>query len=89
MTTFQKIIMPLAKPAILTSWILSFTLSLDDVIVSSFVTSPNYTILPLKIYSMVKLGISPEINALSTLMLLFSLLLIILSHMKFKQGFNQ
>ncbi len=86
LTTFLKIIYPLAKPAVITGWILSFTLSLDDVIISSFVTTPSYTILPLKVYSMVKVGISPEINALSTIMLLGSLLLILISHVTFKKS---
>ncbi|WP_127959359.1 spermidine/putrescine ABC transporter permease PotC [Serratia microhaemolytica] len=75
----RKIILPLAMPAIAASWLLSFTLSMDDVVVSSFVTSPSYEILPLKIYSMVKVGISPEVNALATILLLFSLLLVLLS----------
>jgi spermidine/putrescine transport system permease protein len=69
----------LAKPAIAAGWLLSFTLSLDDVIVSSFVTGPTYEILPLKIYSMVKVGISPEVNALATIMLIISLALVITS----------
>ncbi|MEF1174310.1 spermidine/putrescine ABC transporter permease PotC, partial [Vibrio sinaloensis] len=56
----KQIILPLAKPAVAAGWLLSFTLSLDDVIISSFVTGPTYEILPLKIYSMVKVGISPE-----------------------------
>lgn len=72
----SKIILPLAFPAVAASWLLSFTLSLDDVIVSSFVTNPSYEILPLKIYSMVKVGISPEVNALATIMLVASLLLV-------------
>ena len=62
-TILSKIILPLAKPAVAAGWLLSFTLSLDDVIISSFVTGPTYEILPLKIYSMVKVGISPEVNA--------------------------
>nr|WP_193013949.1 spermidine/putrescine ABC transporter permease PotC [Vibrio casei] len=65
-TILKRIIFPLAKPAIAAGWLLSFTLSLDDVIISSFVTGPSYEILPLKIYSMVKVGISPEVNALAT-----------------------
>ncbi|WP_028108573.1 spermidine/putrescine ABC transporter permease PotC [Ferrimonas futtsuensis] len=73
---FRKIILPLAAPAIFAGWLLSFTLSLDDVIISSFVTGPAYEILPLKIYSMVKVGVSPEVNALATLMLILSLLLV-------------
>ncbi len=75
----KQIIFPLAKPAVAAGWLLSFTLSLDDVIISSFVTGPAYEILPLKIYSMVKVGISPEVNALATLMLVVSLVLVALS----------
>ncbi|WP_371876180.1 spermidine/putrescine ABC transporter permease PotC [Vibrio sp. HB161653] len=75
----NKIIFPLAKPAIAAGWLLSFTLSLDDVIISSFVTGPTYEILPLKIYSMVRVGISPEVNALATVMLVVSLLLVMAS----------
>ncbi|MFT8258317.1 MAG: spermidine/putrescine ABC transporter permease PotC [Candidatus Symbiodolus clandestinus] len=78
-TILRKIILPLALPALLSSWLLSFTLSLDDVVISAFVSGPTYEILPLKIYSLVKVGISPEINALATLLLLTSLLLIVLS----------
>jgi spermidine/putrescine transport system permease protein len=77
----KKIILPLAKPAVAAGWLLSFTLSLDDVIISSFVTGPTYEILPLKIYSMVKVGISPEVNALATVMLVVSLILVITSQL--------
>ncbi|ASU22249.1 spermidine/putrescine ABC transporter permease PotC [Vibrio qinghaiensis] len=77
----SKIILPLAKPAVAAGWLLSFTLSLDDVIISSFVTGPTYEILPLKIYSMVKVGISPEVNALATVMLVVSLALVITSQL--------
>lgn len=77
----KKIILPLALPAVSAGWLLSFTLSMDDVIVSSFVTGPDYEILPLKIYSMVKVGVSPEINALATILLLLSLLLVIASQL--------
>ncbi|QMV14448.1 spermidine/putrescine ABC transporter permease PotC [Vibrio spartinae] len=76
----HKIILPLAKPAVASGWLISFTLSLDDVIISSFVTGPSYEILPLKIYSMVKVGISPEVNALATVMLLISFTLVVISH---------
>lgn len=77
----SKIILPIIKSAVISGWLLSFTLSLDDVIVSSFVTGPQYEILPLKIYSMVKIGISPEVNALATLMLAVSLLLVVISQL--------
>ncbi len=77
----KQIILPLAKPAVAVGWLLSFTLSLDDVIISSFVTGPTYEILPLKIYSMVKVGISPEVNALATVMLIVSLVLVVISQL--------
>ncbi|MGI9894473.1 spermidine/putrescine ABC transporter permease PotC [Vibrio natriegens] len=77
----KKIILPLAKPAVAAGWLLSFTLSLDDVIISSFVTGPTYEILPLKVYSMVKVGISPEVNALATVMLIVSLVLVVISQL--------
>jgi spermidine/putrescine transport system permease protein len=77
--------LPLAKPAVAAGWLLSFTLSLDDVIISSFVTGPTYEILPLKIYSMVKVGISPEVNALATVMLVVSLVLVIASQLLAKE----
>ncbi len=77
----SKIILPLAAPAIVAGWLLSFTLSLDDVIVSSFVTGPSFEILPLKIYSMVRMGVSPEVNALATIMLVISLVLVVLSQL--------
>ncbi|WP_100752304.1 MULTISPECIES: spermidine/putrescine ABC transporter permease PotC [Vibrio] len=80
-TILKQIILPLAKPAVAAGWLLSFTLSLDDVIISSFVTGPTYEILPLKIYSMVKVGISPEVNALATVMLIVSLFLVIVSQL--------
>ncbi|NTU36529.1 spermidine/putrescine ABC transporter permease PotC [Vibrio diabolicus] len=79
--TLKQIILPLAKPAVAAGWLLSFTLSLDDVIISSFVTGPTYEILPLKIYSMVKVGISPEVNALATVMLVVSLILVVISQL--------
>jgi spermidine/putrescine transport system permease protein len=78
-TILRKIVLPLAMPAVAAGWLLSFTLSMDDVVVSSFVTGPSYEILPLKIYSMVKVGVSPEVNALATILLLLSLVLVIAS----------
>ncbi len=74
--TFRWVILPLVTPAILSGWLLSFTLSLDDVIISSFVTGPEYEILPVRVYSMVKVGISPEVNVLATLLLALSLVLV-------------
>ena len=81
MIILRKIILPLAMPAVAAGWLLSFTLSMDDVVVSSFVTGPSYEILPLKIYSMVKVGVSPEVNALATILLLLSLGLVMASQL--------
>lgn len=66
---FRHIILPIAFPAVLAGWLLSFTLSLDDVIISFFTTGPTFEVLPLRIYSMVRLGIKPEVNALCVLMI--------------------
>jgi spermidine/putrescine transport system permease protein len=70
MTVFLKITIPLMLPAIIAGMLLSFTLSIDDVIISYFVTGPTFQILPLTIYSMVRVGVTPEINALCTVTLL-------------------
>lgn len=78
-TILRKILLPLLLPAIVSGWLLSFTISLDDVVVSSFVTSASYEVLPLKIFSLVKTGVTPEVNALATLMIVFSLSLVIVS----------
>lgn len=80
-----RIVLPLLRPALLSSWLLSFTLSLDDVIVSSFVTGPAYDVLPLKIFSMVKVGVKPEVNALATLMVALSLVLVVISQLFLKE----
>ena len=76
--TFYKIMLPTLFPAILSGWLLSFTLSLDDVIISSFVTGPGFEILPVRVFSMVKVGVSPEVNALATILLAISLTLVAL-----------
>ncbi len=74
--TLHQIVLPLVMPAIMAGWLLSFTLSLDDVVVSFFVTGPAFEVLPLKIYSMVRLGVKPEVNALATLLFALSLSLV-------------
>jgi len=67
--TFFKVIIPMIKPAIIASFLLSVTLSIDDFVITFFVAGPGSTTLPLQIYSMIKFGVSPEINALSTLLI--------------------
>lgn len=78
--TFLRVTLPLIAPGILAGALLSFTLSLDDVIISFFVTGPQSTTLPLKVYSMVsKSGVTPEINALSTLLLVVTITIIVVA----------
>jgi putrescine transport system permease protein len=66
---FIDITLPIIAPALLSSWLLSFTLSLDDLVISSFVSGPGAGTLPMVIYSKVKLGVSPDINALASLII--------------------
>ncbi len=61
--------LPIIAPALASSWLLSFTLSLDDLVISSFVSGPGASTLPMVIYSKVKLGVSPDVNALATLII--------------------
>ena len=77
--TFRHITLPLIFPGILGGALLAFTLSLDDFVITFFTSGPGSTTLPLRIYSMVKTGVTPEINALSTLMLAASMVLVLAS----------
>jgi putrescine transport system permease protein len=67
-TVFFRITMPLIAPALAAGWLLAFTLSLDDLVVASFVSGPGASTLPMVVYSSVRLGVSPQINALATLL---------------------
>ncbi len=67
--TFFSVTLPLILPGVIAGWMLAFTLSLDDLVVASFVTGPGATTLPMKIYSQVRLGVTPEINAISTILI--------------------
>ena len=66
---FRLVTLPIIAPAVISRWLLAFTLSLDDLVIASFATGPSATTLPIKIFSAVRLGVSPEINALSTIMI--------------------
>jgi putrescine transport system permease protein len=66
--TFRLVTLPLIMPALAGGWLLAFTLSLDDLVIASFTTGPGATTLPMRIYSQVRLGVTPEINAISTLL---------------------
>jgi len=67
---FFLITLPIIMPALVSGWLLAFTLSIDDLVVASFVSGPSSTTLPMKVFSSVRLGLSPKINALATLMIL-------------------
>ncbi|MQY42034.1 ABC transporter permease subunit [Epibacterium sp. SM1969] len=69
METFRLVTLPIIAPAVISGWLLAFTLSLDDLVIASFTAGPAATTLPIKIFSAVRLGVSPEINALSTLLI--------------------
>ncbi len=77
--TFRYVTLPLISPGIIASAMLTFTMSLDDFVISFFVSGPNSTTLPLYIYGLVKRGVSPEINALSTLLIVTTILFIVLA----------
>lgn len=67
--TFRLVTLPIIAPAVISGWLLAFTLSLDDLVIASFTSGPSATTLPMKIWSSVRLGVSPEINALSTILI--------------------
>lgn len=68
-TVFFRITLPLIAPAIVAGWLLSFTLSLDDLVIASFMAGPGSTTLPMRVFSSVRLGVTPEINALATILI--------------------
>lgn len=68
--TFFQITLPMIAPAVAAGWLLAFTLSLDDLVIASFVSGPGATTLPMVVFSSVRLGVSPKINALATLIIL-------------------
>jgi len=78
--TFKKVVLPLITPGLIAAALLSFTLSIDDFVITFFVAGEGATTLPLYIYSMIKYGSTPVINALSTLILLATFLLVIVYH---------
>jgi putrescine transport system permease protein len=67
--TFMSVTLPLIAPAIAAGFLLAFTLSLDDLVIASFTSGPGATTLPMRIYSQVRLGVTPEINAASTILI--------------------
>ncbi|MCW5588390.1 MAG: ABC transporter permease subunit [Legionellales bacterium] len=80
-----KILLPILFSAIASAWLLGFTLSLDDVLISYFVSGPSFQILPLAIYSMVRHGVRPDVNALCALMFSATLILVIGAHTLYRK----
>ncbi len=84
--TFRRITLPLILPGILGGALLAFTISLDDFIISFFTTGPGGTLLPIEVYGRVKRAVTPTINAISTVMLLLSMLLVLASQLVQQHG---
>jgi putrescine transport system permease protein len=78
-TVLTRITLPGIRPALISGWLLAFTLSLDDLVIASFVTGPSATTLPMAVFSSVRLGVSPEVNALATLFLAVVFVLVALA----------
>lgn len=78
-TVLTRVTLPGISPALVSGWLLAFTLSLDDLVIASFVTGPSATTLPMAVFSSVRLGVSPEVNALATLFLALVFLLVSLA----------
>jgi putrescine transport system permease protein len=83
---FLTVTLPLILPAIAAGWMLAFTLSLDDLVIASFTSGPDATTLPLRIYSEVRLGVKPEINAVCTIMIVVVALGVIIASLMSKRS---
>ncbi len=84
--TFLTVTLPLIAPAIAAGWMLAFSLSLDDLVIASFTTGPGATTLPIRIYSQVRLGVKPEVNAVCTIMVAVVALVTIVASLMMKRG---
>jgi len=82
--TFFLVTLPLIAPAVAAGWVLAFTLSFDDLVIASFTSGPGASTLPMRIYSQVRLGVTPEINAISTIMITVVTATVLLASILFK-----
>ncbi len=89
MRAFVAVTLPLILPSIIAGWLLAFTLSLDDLVIASFTTGPGSATLPIRIYSEVRLGVKPEINAICTLFIGVVALVIIAASLASKLSSKQ
>lgn len=86
---FVSVTLPLIAPAIVAGWMLAFTLSLDDLVIASFTTGPGSATLPIRIYSEVRLGVKPEINAICTLVVALIAVVIVIASLASKLSSSQ
>ncbi|MGY3237899.1 putrescine transport system permease protein [Bradyrhizobium sp. USDA 4448] len=86
---FLSVTLPLITPAIVAGWMLAFTLSLDDLVMASFTTGPGTATLPIRIYSEVRLGVKPEINAICTLVIALIAVVIVMASLASKLSSSQ
>ncbi len=86
---FVSVTLPLIAPAIVAGWMLAFTLSLDDLVIASFTTGPGSATLPIRIYSEVRLGVKPEINAICTLVIALIAVVIVMASLASKLSNSQ
>ncbi len=77
--TFRRVTLPLIMPGIIGGALLAFTLSIDDFVITFFVSGPGATTLPVRVYSMIRIGVTPEVNAISAVMLVVSIALLVIS----------
>lgn len=84
--TFWKVTLPMMMPGVLGGALLAFTLSLDEFVITFFTAGAGFNTLPVRVFSMIKKGVTPKINAVSTLMLAFSLMLVLISLFSRKKG---
>jgi spermidine/putrescine transport system permease protein len=75
--TFRRVTLPLIMPGIIGGALLAFTLSIDDFVITFFVSGPGATTLPVRVYSMIRIGVTPEVNAVSAVMLVVSIALLL------------
>jgi putrescine transport system permease protein len=86
--TFFSITLPIIFPAVAAAWLLAFTLSLDDLVIASFTTGPGATTLPMRIYSQARLGVKPEVNAISSVFIAVITLTVLTASLALKQQFR-
>ncbi|WP_058556366.1 ABC transporter permease subunit [Thiohalocapsa sp. ML1] len=85
LTVYRTITLPLIAPALLSGWLLAFTLSLDDLVIASFVSGPGSTTLPMVIYASVRMGVSPQINALATVIVALVTLAVVVAALTMRE----